>query len=284
MNHHSCRAITLLVIATVLGACSTAPTRPAAAVAQQSTSAPSADGGGCTGFGPQTPRDIDQTTGSNQRLFSMAPEYPNLNLCNVHFHNNAEHKARDFSIYAGPGDQGMGGGYRCNISTTLSAAERQAPAGKICHGLTPGDTIEVHWVYSSCDVKPGATLGACLSERCANPQLRVETQVFTLVNDASAMNFNDFDYGNTVVNGYHQAKALPLGTGSPVQFLGSTTGPKYNESVCSPLQVSWSVRPMCAKADINSVGRWCESNAFDEDHAHGVRQLVTDPRLLSEIK
>ena len=53
---------------------------------------------------------------------------------------------------------------------------------------------------------------------------------------------------------------------------------------CSPLQVTWSVRPQCAKLDINSVGKWCESNEFSEDHAHGVRKLVTSPKLLSEIK
>ncbi len=284
MTQLTSRYTTLLVAAMLLSGCGSAPTRPAATVAEQPAPTPSAEGAICTGFGPQTPRDIDQLGGSNQRLFSMAPDYAHLNLCNVHFHNNAEHKARDFSIYAGPGDKGMGGGYRCNMSTTLSAAELKAPSGDICHGLKPGDTIEVHWVYSSCEVKPGATLGACLSDSCANPQLRVETQVFTLVNDSAALSMDAFDYGNTVINGYHQAKALPQGTGTPVQFLGSTTGPKYNDALCSPLQVSWSVRPMCAKLDINSVGRWCESNAFDEDHAHGVRQLVTDPRLLSEIK
>ena len=48
----------------------------------------------------------------------------------------------------------------------------------ILRGVKPGDTIEVHWVYSSCDVSPGKTLGACLSDACVNPQLRVETQVF----------------------------------------------------------------------------------------------------------
>lgn len=41
---------------------------------------------------------------------------------------------------------------------------------------------------------------------------------------------------------------------------------------------------MCAKLDINSVAKWCESNEFEEDHAHGVRKLVTEPALLSEIK
>jgi hypothetical protein len=86
------------------------------------------------------------------------------------------------------------------------------------------------------------------------------------------------------VNGFHQAKSIPSNTGKPVVFAGSTTGPKYSESACSPLQVTWSVRPKVVKLDINSLAKWCESNEFGEDHAHGVRKLVTAPKLLSEIK
>lgn len=222
--------------------------------------------------------------GENKRSFSLAPSYKDMNLCNIHFHNNAEHKAKDFSIYAGEGNNGYGGGYQCDISQSLSKAELKAPEKDICKGLKPGDTIEVHWVHSSCEVKPGEGLGSCLSERCANPDLRVETQVFTVVNDPSALNFNDFSYDGNIVNGFHQAKSLPDKSGAPVEFAGSTTGPKYTEQQCSPLQVSWSVRPQCAKIDINSIGGWCESNVFKEDHAHGVRKLVTNPKLLSEIK
>lgn len=236
----------------------------------------------CQSFGPQTPRDIDMKAGENKRGFSFAPSYKEMNLCNLHFHNGAEHKAKDFSIYAGDSDHG--GGYACNVSKSLSKAEQAAPKEDICKGLKPGDTIEVHWVHSSCDVKPGKGLGSCLSESCANPDLRVETQVFTLVNDPSAANFNDFAYDNTVVNGYHQAKSIPNKTGKPVTFLGSTTGPDYSEQKCSPLQVSWSVRPQCAKLDINSVGKWCKANVFQEDHAHGVRKLVVNPKLLAKIK
>ena len=62
---------------------------------------------------------------------------------------------------------------------------------------------------------------------------------------------------------------------------GSTTGPGYNE-IGSPLQVSWSVRTKVLKVDIKSVGKWCEGNVFKEDHAHGVRNLVTNPALLSD--
>lgn len=241
----------------------------------------------CEGFGPQTPRDIDNLKGENKRIFSIAPPASEMNLCNIHFHENAEHKAADFSIYAGDGHNGYDSGYQCNISKQLTAAELAPTKEQICGGkhgdLQPGDTIEVHWVHTSCDIAPGKGLGSCLSDGCANPNLRVETQVFTLVNDPTAINFNDLTYDGNVVNGYHQAKALPDNTGAPVEFLGSTTGPKYSEQVCSPLQVTWSVRPQCAKVDINSLGEWCKGNAFEEDHAHGVRKLVTNPKLLSNI-
>ena len=239
-----------------------------------------ADSEYCTGYGPQTPRDIDNKSGANPVVFALAPQYQSMNLCNIHLHKNAEHKAREFSIYAGDGEHG---GYQCNISKNLSETELAPVGGDICNGLKPGDTVEVHWVHSSCDVKPGPGLGSCLSDACANPDLRVETQVFTLVNDPAAMDFEDFTYRNNA-SGLHQAKALPTGTGTPVSFMGSTTGPKYTEQKCSALQVTWSVRPQCAKLNIASLGKWCEGNVFEEDHAHGVRQLVVNPKLLSTIE
>lgn len=65
-------------------------------------------------------------------------------LYNIHFHKNAEH----------------------NICSSV-------------HGtLSSGDTIEVHYVYSSAKVNPDPTLGSCLSESIKNTQLRLETQVY----------------------------------------------------------------------------------------------------------
>ena len=254
-----------------------------ASYAAESSSAATApqSGGICQGYGPQTPRDIDNKSGSNSVTFDLDTSAADMNLCNIHFHNNAEHKAKAFSILAGEGDSQ---GYQCGISKTLSEAELSAPSGEICKGLAPGDTIEVHWVHTSCDVDPGAGLGSCLSEACANPELRVETQVFTLVNDSNALSFNDINYGGNQANGLHQAKAIPSNTGIPVVFAGSTTGPSYTQQACSALQVTWSVRPQCAKLDINTIGKWCDGNVFEEDHAHGVRKLVTDVRLLAPIK
>ncbi|MGL5290897.1 MAG: delta-class carbonic anhydrase, partial [Vibrionaceae bacterium] len=81
-------------------------------------------------------------------------------------------------------------------------------------------------------------------------------------------------------NGYYQALNIPNYTGTPIVYAGSTTGPAYNEKG-SPIQVTWSVRPKVEKTNIASVVGWLKNNAFDEDHAHGVRTLVIDPHLLS---
>jgi hypothetical protein len=237
----------------------------------------------CNGYGPQTPRDISSHAGSNPRSFSMAPSSEDLNLCNIHFHTNAEHKGPGFSVFAGGGKYG---GFKCNATSKLTKAELKDPTNGhgACHGVKPGDSIEVHWVHTSCDVKPGEGLGSCLSEQCANPQLRVETQVFLVVNDPNAADFSAFAYGGNMSKGLHQAKSIPIETGIPVVFAGSTTGPSYTEEKCSPMQVTWSVRPSCMKINIASLNTWCKGNAFNENHAHGVRQLVTAPELLSPIK
>jgi hypothetical protein len=254
---------------------------PVCFVSANTTNPASTEGPVCQNFGPQTPRDIDNLAGVNPRQFSLAPDYQKMNLCNLHFHTNAEHKAKDFSIFAGSGDKG---GYQCQISQSLTPAELKEPTQNICKGLKPGATIEVHWVHSSCNTTPGYGLAACSTGNCVNPRLRVETQVFTLVNDSQALNFNDMVLNPSTVNGFYQAKSIPSNTGKSVEFTGSTTGTSFSNQTCSAFEVSWAVRPQCAKLDINSLGQWCKGNVFKEDHAHGVRVLVTDEKLLSEIK
>jgi len=243
---------------------------------QRDMLASSTDG---AGFGPQSPRDIDAVEGQNERAFQAAPAHTEMNLCNIHFHESAEHKGGDFTKYRGNGD-GKGYGTGFVYSGDLSDAEL-APLDTPVEGLEPGDTIEVHYVHTTAQITPGPTLGACLSDAIKNPQLRVETQVYVLVNDESA---HDFVALTEVaeVNGKHQAINIPMDTGSAIQYSGSTTGPSYNE-VGSPFQVSWSVRPKVAKVNIKTVGDWFKDNIFDENHAHAVRNLVTNPALLSKI-
>lgn len=55
------------------------------------------------GFGPQSPRDLENPAGSNLRLSNTAPAHTQMNLCNIHFHKNAEHRGGEFTTYAGNG-------------------------------------------------------------------------------------------------------------------------------------------------------------------------------------
>lgn len=278
----------------LLAACETAPTSDiedaasaAEAVTEVEDAAPEAApeettevAGLCLNAGPQTPRDISSVEGLNTVTFPKAPTPSEMNLCNIHSHTNAEHKGPGYSLFVDATDNG---GYACNGTPDLTEAELASAPGAY-QGVVPGQTIEVHWVHTSCEATPGEGLGACVPEGCTDPLLRVEAQTFLVVNDPEALNFMDMAYGGNVVDGKHQAKMIPGDTGTPVTFLGSTTGPSYDQSTCSPAQVTWSVRPDCAKLDINSLHAWAESgNVFNETKSHGVRQLVTAPELLSPI-
>ena len=58
----------------------------------------------CVDAGPQTPRDISNGYGLNTVEFPEAPDSDDMNLCNIHFHENAEHRGGRFLTYAGDGD------------------------------------------------------------------------------------------------------------------------------------------------------------------------------------
>jgi hypothetical protein len=235
------------------------------------------------GFGPQSPRDIDDLSGKNQQSFTIAPDYTQMNLCNIHLHKNAEHKGGEFTQYAGNGDGlGNNSGYKYSGKLTtneLTPLSKEQKALNGDHHLLPGDTIELHYVYSTAKVMPGPTLNACLSEFITNPQLRVEAQVFVLVNDSQALDLVKLTE-NAQVNGYQQATQIPVKANNPIQYNGSTTGPSYN-NVASPYQVTWQVAKKVEKVNINSVNKWLGNNIYQESHAHGVRNLVENPLLLS---
>ncbi|MEP3845208.1 MAG: delta-class carbonic anhydrase [Paracoccaceae bacterium] len=280
MNNKSISiAVVIAVVATATFAKQIEDVGDDVIAAQRAALAASTDG---AGFGPQAPRDLTSNIGENARSFAAAPAYSEMNLCNIHFHEGAEHRGGQFTTFLGNGNgKGYGTGYGYDGSLTeAELAPIDAPIGKGDKGLLePGMTIEVHYVHSTAQIQPGPTLGSCLSDSIGNPQLRVETQVMVLVNDRAAHSFVDLAAVEQV-NGYWQAPNLPSDTGQPIVYDGSTTGPSYNEKG-SPLQVSWSVRPDVIKVDILSVDAWYSDNIFAEDHAHGVRNLVMNPALLS---
>ena len=235
--------------------------------------------------GPQAPRDITNPNGSNRTIFGKAPKRQLMNLCNIHLHNGAEHRGTNFSTYAGQGD---GSGYDSGYLYTGKLTPEELKPVSLKRGsdghksLQSGDTIEVHYVYSTANVKPGPTLASCLSPENSNPQLRVEAVIAVLVNDRRAADFSNITR-HSVENGYHSAPNLPDNLGQSIVYSGSTTGPGYNTKP-SPFQVTWSVRPKVLKVDVLSVEQWLRGNVFKEDHAHGVRNLIINPALLSRIQ
>ena len=234
--------------------------------------------------GPQSPRDLRIPVGDNPRVFSIAPPHTRMHLCNIHLHKGAEHAGGEFTTFLGNGDgKGFGTGFGYNGQLTdAELAPLATPVGSGHEGLlAPGDTIEVHYVHTTTHTTPGPTLHYCIDHGTSNPQLRVETQVMVLVNDPEAADFTHLA-AIEQIGAYWQAPHIPTDTGKPIQYIGSTTGPSYNEAG-SPFQVTWSVRPKVMKVDIASLAEWYEHNIFDEHHAHGVRNLVINPKLLSPI-
>lgn len=238
----------------------------------------------CSKVGPQAPRDLEKLEGNSRVNYSPALPSSEMNLCNIHFHANAEHKARGYSSLRG---QKKHMGYICNES----AKNKKIGIWNIdddkkikCDDLQVWDTVEIHWVFSSCDVKPGPGLESCLSDTCVNPQLRVQAGIFYLTNNEDAIDMISLDYNKQNLF-FHQPKALPIyPKANIVEYLGSTTGSKYDgEKNCSPFQVTWSVPKTCMAMNIESLKEWCKSNIFNEDYAHGVRPIVDNLNFLDDI-
>lgn len=228
----------------------------------------------CQKAGPQSPRDIQQTVGTNPVRFSKALlpiTDPAMRLCDIHFHKPAEHK-----ISATTPAPGRPTGFVCTGAAPSDPhqAAGEEPGQSVCQDVQVGDTIEVHWVYTTCDVEPAPTLDSCFSTSCKNPQIRAEAQVFRLT-APSYPGADDWE-----ARGYSQR---PLLTGGSVEYLGSTTGDAYDDNNCSPFQVVFTVRPTCRPLTLASLNRWCANNPFNENRPHGVRKLVTLPQLLSRI-
>ena len=68
-----------------------------------------------------------------------------------------------------------------------------------------------------------------------------------------------------------------------MSYAGSTTGSSYDgDTKCSPFQVTWNVRRECGPLDIEGLNDWCQENPSKKDGAHGARDLVVAPELLSK--
>jgi hypothetical protein len=222
--------------------------------------------------GPQSPRDIDKRRGTNNTLFKTSNKAKRMNLCNIHYHRNAEHKSAAFSTFVDTGDEHSGWAIVTPASTDPDYRKEHDIGGEGHEiGIILDDTIEVHWVHTSCnvnyeDLDPANGLGSCVTDVCANPQFRVTAQVLEVVDhDADVTTMEEPTKHN----------------GPRVVYTGSTTGPSYNNDHCSPYQVTWDVKEKTATIDAHVLAEWSHEM---REHAHGVRELVTRPELLSPIR
>ncbi|MGD2115766.1 MAG: delta-class carbonic anhydrase [Acidobacteriota bacterium] len=114
--------------------------------------APAEEAAAC---GPQSPRDITQTAGTNPL---PVPDGDTPNLCNVHFHEPFEHAG------------------------FAEIPEVEAAAGDpVCQSVEVGDEVEFHWVYTNCDLPetPVQGLDNCVCER-DDMVLRVYAQAYVV--------------------------------------------------------------------------------------------------------
>jgi hypothetical protein len=137
---------------------------------------------------------------------------------------------------------------------------------KYCVETEVGGTYELHWVYSSGGTSVGDGLGGAFS-REANPLVVVQAQVFVVVND-------DAYTQNMFIGSWVEDLAT-----DGVKYLGSTTGTKYDNEVCSPYMVSWHVDRKCHLIAASTMDAMCHDMAQLYDmHAdvetHASRVLV----------
>lgn len=203
--------------------------------------------------GPQSPRDIGRAGGTNELRVPGDGTTP-PRLCNVHFHQPEEH---------------------AGIGACPAAASEQAIgvcAGDGTEPVRPGDEIEVHWVYTNCpepaERQPG--LGNCVCDGPPEMELMVFAQKYAIsAGDAGA------------------DQELREPDADLARYGGSTTGPSYSSGAaddprpCSPARVQWAVARQCRALTLSALGAWCASNEWDEDHAHGVREVITRQDWLS---
>ena len=86
-----------------------------------------------------------------------------------------------------------------------------------------------------------------------------------------------------IVGALKFVESLPSNNDPSVVYTGATTGTSYSNTHCSPFQVTWDVKETCETLDIDDFSKWCSDNKYHDNHAHGVRELVTSEPLLSKI-
>lgn len=108
----------------------------------QASSAEAQSDGPSSVCGPQSPRNISKTAGTNTE---PVPSGPTPNLCNVHFHRPFEH---------------------AGFSAVPKVEARDDEP--VCRSIGIGNKVEFHWVYTNCELPVPAKKG--LANCVCDPQ------------------------------------------------------------------------------------------------------------------
>ncbi|CAE7785217.1 unnamed protein product, partial [Symbiodinium necroappetens] len=218
----------------------------------------------CEDAEPQSPRDLTPgfVGGLEPRIRPLDGDAtPRFIQANLHFHLGAEHRSNITNGYfQSAEDVGLSTplvrpqsspdireGYFCGLDD-VSSDDRDYYPFTHCKGVSVNYTYEFHWVYSTGapliglrdegdEGQLGITdgLGGALA-RTNNPKIIVRGQVCRIIYNKSLGSLDsalvDADYDN-----FLQKWRQPPETRG-VRYIGSTTGTSFNNSVCSPLEVS----------------------------------------------
>ncbi|CAE7217860.1 unnamed protein product [Symbiodinium natans] len=211
---------------------------------------------------------------------------------NLHWHLGAEHYSKgEYDIPVGkhrrhrPGPPKWDGqplvpevqpGFFCNLR---GYDDHLKPYHfKHCEDAQVGYTYEFHWVFSSAGpLSNEFRLYSGLDQafnRSSNPMAIVRGQVCRIINDETLKTEHEVerDYDNFV----EQWRAPDLG--NAVRYVGSTTGPSFDNKVCSPVAVNWHVDTKCCTLTAQALDRTCqkmkEMGMTADLRPHGSRELV----------
>ncbi|CAE7835505.1 unnamed protein product [Symbiodinium sp. CCMP2592] len=250
----------------------------------------------CRDAEPQSPRDVSSGFVGDMRA-RMKPldgdAIKDFTQVNLHWHLGAEHYSKgEYDIPVGKHlhyrhgvpewdghplvPEGTQPGFFCNLrhyDDYLKPYDFQ-----YCKHAKVGYTYEFHWVFSSAgplerEFRIFNGLGQAFN-RSKNPTAIVRGQVCRIINDERLRTEDQIeeDYNNFI----EQWREPYLG--DAVRYVGSTTGPSYNNEVCSPLQVNWHVDTKCCTLTAQTMDRTCQRMAelgLTTDLApHGSRELV----------
>jgi hypothetical protein len=235
----------------------------------------------CENAQPQSPKDVsDDFVGlllarsSNLDVSSVH----NLAMANVHYHLGAEHRSAGEYDFSKLEDSTFDAdlteyGYYCDNTDGYQADSDAGNFGNYswehCTNTEVGQTYEMHYVYSSGTANEDgivAGLGGAFAVQ-NNPTVTVRAQVYYIVNDDSA-DADDFGF-----SGWNTALITDA-----VAYTGSTTGRNYDNTICSPYQITWHVDRTCQRVSAKSFDAMCqkmkEMDMSLDAEPHWTRDLV----------